>query len=345
MAVVVELAKGREHAEIPQYELSGTVSRCIQSMKDVQDGFKQREQTLRAERESFKVEMEMGQLELKTKEEVHKQRVEWEKERLKDDRRSFEVMKRTGAYEGDSGRQHVITIDVGGEKFRTDVRTLERHPDSIFPVVARNMDPHQPSHTPRVRTDVFIDRDSKHFRFILNYMRQGEEVFRGTALRGKDKYDLEEMICEARYYKLNGFMNLLKRHKVRLEAKPSSFANLLTEKLFFAPNLKVPPKYITTRQLLLKERNLAGIVFENVTFTHSVSFELSILDGAKFKQCRFDAAVNFTNADISRISFDHCVNVAPDRFTIDGNFASNCGVTVNPPVDLRQFSINYTHCK
>ena len=147
-------------------------------------------------------------------------------------------------------------------------------------------------------------------------MRQGEEVFRGTALRGKDKYDLEEMICEARYYRLNSFMNRLKRHKMRVE-QPISFKELLTEKCFSAPN----PRYETMQQLLFKERNMMGIVFENVHFKHPVSFEGSILDNAMFKHCRFDAVVTLTNANISRVSFYQCVNVTPDRFVMDGNIA------------------------
>ena len=285
---------------------SDRVAECIQFMTQVQGELVHQEKVLRKKQRDFEMKIKMGGLELQGKENAHKTRVHMEKVELRKNRAEFEELKCTCAFISETGKQHMITLDVGGDKFSTDVRTLERHPDSIFPRIARAMDGR---YLPRV----FIDRDSKHFRFILNYMRQGEEVFRGTALRGKDKYDLEEMICEARYYRLNGFMNRLKRHKMRVE-QPISFKELLTEKCFSAPN----PRYETMQQLFLKERNMMGIVFENVHFKHPVSFEGSILDDAMFKHCRFDAVVTLTNANISRVSFYQCVNVTPDRFVIDG---------------------------
>ena len=313
---------------------SDRVAECIQFMSQVQGEFVRQEQTLRERQRDFEMKMKVGELELQAKEDAHKNRVQMEKDGLRRERSEFEELKRICTSISETEKQHMITLDVGGDKFRTDVRTLERHPDSIFPRIARAIDR-------RYLPYVFIDRDSKHFRFILNYMRQGEEVFRGTALRGKDKYDLEEMICEARYYRLHGFMNLLKRHKMRLERKAISFKDLLAEKCFSAPNPKFP-RYETAQRLLLKERNMVGIVFENIHFKHIVSFEGSVLDGATFKHCRFDAVVTLTNADISHVSFDHCVNVSSDRFVMDGNLAEKWGVTINPQVDLKEFSVTYT---
>lgn len=320
---------------------SARITECIQFMTQVQGEYLNLEQSLREKEETFRKKVEMKERELETEKEVHKERVQKEKVDLGRERRDFQELKRRGIYVADSERQHVITLDVGGEKFRTDVRTLARHPDSIFPRLAGNVDPRSP------RSDVFIDRDSKHFRFILNYMRQGEEVFRGSALRGKDGYDLEEMICDARYYGLKSFMKYLERHKIRLEEKngrkpPINFGQLVNEKYFLPPNPRVLYcAYVTTKQLLFKGKNMKNIVFENVHFKHAVSFEGSLLNGAKFKQCRFDAVLDFTDADISNISFDHCVNVTPDRIIMNGDLAVKFGVTVNPYVDLSEFSLNY----
>ena len=294
---------------------------CGQLMMKVQEldrEFAQKEVALRQAREEFEREKE-----------THQTRVQWEKEELKERRLSFEEMKQASAYVADSEKEHLITIDVGGEKFRTDLRTLARHPDSIFPRVAHIAEQHQPPHKPR-SDNIFIDRDSKHFRFILNYMRQGEEVMRGTALRNKDKYDLEEMLCETRYYGLHGLQDLLKRHKIRMETNPLIFSGLVMDKYFAATNQQTL-KYATTKQILFKGMNMKNIVFESVHFKHIVSFEGSILEGAKFKQCRFDAAIKFTGADISRVSFDHCIGISQDRFEMDGKMAAKCGVTVNPP--------------
>ena len=73
-------------------------------------------------------------------------------------------------------------------------------------------------------------------------------------------------------------------HKIHIQMK---FEDLLAKKCFSAPIPKFP-RYETTQQLLLKERNMAGIVFENIHFNHNVSFEGSVLECAKF---RFDAVV------------------------------------------------------
>ena len=321
---------------------------CVQLMKKVQDldrEITQKEAALKQEKDEFHREKEIAEHKLKIDAETHRARVQWEKEELKERRRRFEEMKKASAYVADSQKEHFITIEVGGDKFRTDLRTLARHPESIFTAkVARITEQHRPPHKSRSdEPDIPIDRDSKHFRFILNYMRQGEEVMRGTALRKKDKYDLEEMLCETRYYGLHGLQDLLKRHKIRMETKPLIFLDIIIANSFAATNQKIPNalEYATTKQLLFKGTNMKDIVFESVHFKHTVSFEGSILEGAKFKQCRFDAAVKFTGADISRVSFDHCINVSPDRFAMDGKTAANCGVTVNPPVDLREFKTDY----
>ena len=340
---------------------------CVQLMKKIQEldrEFAQKEAALRQEKDEFQREKEHAEFKMKTDAEAHQARmqlekeqaecklktdvmthqtrVQWEKEDLKERRRSFEELKQASDFVADSQKEHLITIDVGGEKFRTDLRTLARHPDSIFPKVARMVGQHQPPHKPRSE-NIFIDRDSKHFRFILNYMRQGEEVMRGTALRNKDKYDFEELLCEVRYYRLHGLQDLLKRHMIRMETKPIKFQGLVIDNSFAATNQKIPNAlmYATTKQLLFKEMNMKDIVFESVHFKHTVSFEGSILEGAKFRQCRFDAAVKFTGADISRMCFDHCINVSPDRLEMDGKMAAKCGVTVNPSVDLREFSTDY----
>lgn len=317
---------------------SDRVQECIRFMTEVQGVFVEQEQSLRDREEAFLKRKEEEERELETTKDVHRQRAQKEKADLGIERRDFEEMKRTSAYVVDSERTHVITLDVGGDKFRTDARTLARHPDSIFPRLAESINPRR-----QPRTEVFIDRDSKHFRFILNYMRQGEEVFRGTALRGKDKFDLEEMICEARYYRLDNFMKYLKRHKIRLEEKPIPFQQLVHEKYFLAPNPRVPNSmYVTTQQLSFKGKNMTNILFEKVHFKHVVSFEGSILNGAKFRQCRFDAFVDFTDADMSNIIFDYCTNFIPNRIIMNGKLAAKFGVVVNPGVDLNEFSINYT---
>ena len=141
------------------------------------------------------------------------ERVREEREALKEEQRIFEDMKRRSAFIM-GGAEQLIVLDVGGEKFKTDMRTLAHHSDSIFPDIVRAFLQSNQSrtHCPTV----FIDRDSVHFRFILNFMRQGKEVMNGTALRKADHCLLDEMICEACYYGLTQLVRLLEQCKARL---------------------------------------------------------------------------------------------------------------------------------
>ena len=317
------------------------IEQCVLQLSETQAYIRDKEERLKEERRGFEIEKARKEQELKRAVEIHEERVAAAKDGLKKERKAFEETKtRASLFSVAEKETHIITLNVGGEKFWTDIRTLQGQRDSFFPDLVKIIGDRRKD---RNETCVFIDRDSKHFRFILNYMRQGEEVVRLTALHGKD--DLEEMICEARYYRLNGFMKLLERHRVRLaHEKPTTFANLVSKKYFKIPiNLSLqnqPPE--TTQQNLFKNMNMAGIEFECVHFKHTVSFEGSILVGAKFKRCRFDAIINFADADITNVSFDHCVHATPDRFMLDGVVAEKCRVTFNPPVDLSKYSITYT---
>ena len=314
----------------------GKIDYCLKQLSETQTYIKEKVSELKVENERLLMETHRKDIELKREKAIHDKRVAMEREELAREREDFEEMKKEDETVLEDGKTHMVELNVGGDKFTTDIRTLLRHKDSIFPRLLKDFDRSRPL------TKVFVDRDSKHFRFILNYMRQGEEVFRCTALRGKDALDIEEMICEARYYRLSGFMKLLERHRVRLVHKvPVSFMNLVTNKFFKSPTTQNQP-FQTTKQLTFKGENMEGMVFENVYFTYRVSFEHSILSNAKFKHCTFCDIVDFTNAEISNVLFDHCDKATPDRFLMDGREAEKCRVTFNPPVDLRQFSITYT---
>ena len=311
------------------------ITQCLQALSETQRYIQQQEQDLQREKAEFDIIMTRKKLELKSKEDVHEQRVKMAKEDLKKEIDSFEETKRVGQNAVATTRQ-VITIDVGGEKFYTDIRTLEKQQQSLFPILIENIDRHSSR-----STYIFIDRDSKHFRFILNYMRQGEEVIHGSVLCKKDKFELDEMISEARYYRLNGLIKLLQRHKIPLvQSRPITFKDLHNEKYFMTGGNLLLKRYETTRELRFEKKHMTAIVFENVHFRHFVSFEGSILNNAKFVQCQFDQVISFVDADISHVCFDNCVNAMSDRLILDGTLAKKVGVAFIPSVDWSHFTVN-----
>ena len=319
----------------------------MEKVNEVERHFDQCERDLKQQREEMErvheeheraLETEKQRLweEVEQEKQKHESMMRWEKEKLQQEIKAFEELKseaRDSALAAIGARDEVLTIEVGGDKFRTSLSTLARHPDSnLLQLAVRvlkdyNKEKDKPKH-------IFIDRDSKHFKLILNFLRQGEEVLRGSSLRGADRHTLHDILCEARYYQLTELEHLIQRHMITLD-KPIDLQHLITTERCFTSvraGTTPAPKYITTKSILLKEKNLTGITFDRVHFKHSTSFEGSVLAKAKFKECFFEAAINFTNADLYQASFDHCEGVCfGERILLRG--ANMTGVTFNPPLD------------
>ena len=282
-------------------------------------------------------------IDLEKRECKHKisQRIKWEKEELQREKRELENMKSRAAAINPSSQGRII-LDVGGDKFKTELRTLLHHPNSLFQELVRvyEAERHRPSHRPQSEDNViFIDRDSKHFRLILNFMRQGGEVLRGSALKSADRYMLYDILCEVKYYRLAELERLIQRRVVALD-RPLAFDQIASK---FQPMKKPssatkaagdanPYVFTTSQSIMLKEKNLTGVIFDRVHFQHPTSFERSILQKAEFRGCFFDAAINFTDCDLYGATFDHCKGVLlEEHLLITGACMEK--VTFNPPLD------------
>jgi len=86
-----------------------------------------------------------------------------------------------------------VLLDIGGYHFSTSVNTLTSIPNSYF---GRMFSGPYPSHMINEDGRYFLDRDGRHFRHILNYMRDPESF----ALTLKVKQDLEDFRKEAQFY-------------------------------------------------------------------------------------------------------------------------------------------------
>ena len=205
-----------------------------------------------------------------------------------------------------------ITLEIGGEKFRTQVGTLLKYQDSIFPRLLRTLQEHSPG---KRNGTIFIDRDSKHFKFILNFMRQGEEVMRGTVMnsRNVDEYVLNEIVAEVRYYKLPELERLVERHRICMKQPKYPDMNALVRHGYLTTTIpptmqrkEQPFKYMTSKpDTHFRDENFSGVVFERVNF-RQISFEGCVLRKATFKECAFQQMANFKNADLYEAKFEHC---------------------------------------
>lgn len=118
------------------------------------------------------------------------------------DRKQFEDEKQEAARQNEIRERHV-TLCVGGSHFTTTLTTLRRDPDSMLGVMFSGR------HTTSTMADgsYFIDRDPTHFRYVLNFMRDGPCVLppndaSTASLR-------RELLVEAQYYQIQGMIDAL----------------------------------------------------------------------------------------------------------------------------------------
>ncbi|CAH9089398.1 unnamed protein product [Cuscuta epithymum] len=92
----------------------------------------------------------------------------------------------------------MIRLNIGGKKFCTTVDTLtQREPDSMLAAMFSGR--HTLCQDPE-KGYIFIDRDGKHFRHILNWLRDG-------IVPNMKDFEYSELLREAEYYQLLGLVD------------------------------------------------------------------------------------------------------------------------------------------
>ena len=97
----------------------------------------------------------------------------------------------------------IVKLNVGGKRFTTSLQTLTKDPNSMLAAMFSSR------HEVQTTEDgfFFIDRDGTYFRFILNYLRNGELILpEGVTF-------LAELEAEAKFYQVQGLLDELKTIK------------------------------------------------------------------------------------------------------------------------------------
>jgi len=89
----------------------------------------------------------------------------------------------------------VVEVNVGGKIFTTTLQTLSRDPTLLSSVTNAKRDK---------AGRAFIDRDPTHFRWILNYLRDGYLVTMPATLQER-----LELLTEVRFFQLQNLADLL----------------------------------------------------------------------------------------------------------------------------------------
>ncbi len=251
-------------------------------------------------------EMEQKQMQKMAELETAKQLLESERKDLENEK--LKLKESQNIADEISEKQNPITLEVGGDKFRTQIATLVKQIESIFPKLVKTLQERTPDKTNRI---IFIDRDSKHFKFILNYIRQGPSVMKGTVVNSKnaDEYFLNEILEEIRYYRLPELEKLVQWKQTGL--KPTIDLQTLVRQKFLSAQIlqqlqrRVKPfKYMSTKKEW-KEQNLSHLLFESVIF-NDVLFKCCVLAKATFRECTFIGATTFKSTDFTGTRFENC---------------------------------------
>ena len=95
-----------------------------------------------------------------------------------------------------------VVLNIGGQCFHTSMVTLGAEPNSILGLLSVKDCPMRPH-----RNCYYFDRDPAHFKFILNYLRNGAHLEMLT-LPHEKRY-LLELLTEARFFRVQGLVKII----------------------------------------------------------------------------------------------------------------------------------------
>ncbi|XP_065914482.1 uncharacterized protein [Dysidea avara] len=238
---------------------------------------------------------------------VEKDKQKWEEENIK--------INSTSTFHG-----QVIDLNVGGTHYSTSRSTLTKHPESMLGVMFSGR--HDLETMKCSDGSYFIDRDGTHFRHILNYLRDGEEVVQYFP---KSTEALHEILHKATYYQLEGLVDALNAIITR-ELSVFPYGKYLNEFRYYNYSEKSDYQLCSKQAVSYKDTNMRGSFFDGVKFEHPASFINCNFTGYGFINCCFLSDVTFENCIldgtvftnivglVARVSF---INTKTDYITFD----------------------------
>ncbi|XP_065835005.1 uncharacterized protein [Oscarella lobularis] len=249
------------------------------------------EELMSRKRREFRDEMEAERKELTAEKAAAMGEIRKEREKLEEQKKAME-----GVYKFQSSK---IKLDIGGTKFTTSLETLCSEPGSMLEAMFSGR------HKLIQDEDgyYFIDRDGTHFRYILNYLRDG--IVKEGCLPS-DPQIVKELEVEADFYQLQGLLKFLEGRG--LPAVPQDDVDSCFRSkacTFYSQNGSLlQGSWVAKKQVTYKFKNLSGLDFSSRKFTYGASFVGSILRKANFRNSLL-TNVDFTNADLRDADFEN----------------------------------------
>ncbi|XP_065914490.1 BTB/POZ domain-containing protein KCTD21-like [Dysidea avara] len=226
----------------------------------------------------------------KDKQQVDQEKKKWEEEKAK--------VNNTFLFHGP-----IIDLNVGGTRYSTSRSTLTKYPESMLGVMFSGR--HDLEAMKCSDGSFFIDRDGTHFRLILNYLRDGEEVVRWYP---KSFEALQEIFCEAKYYQLEGLINALKPlvREVDVVSQNDILLNFTSGDGSYNTDYSggsFDVSYDSMQAISYKVKSMKKLYFSNLKFVYPVSFISCDLTNASFSYCCFESDVVFEDCILDNTTF------------------------------------------
>lgn len=247
---------------------------------------------------------------------------QWERDNLRKDRDEFEAVK-CATLQIAHIQPEIVEIVVGGKRFETTPLTLLRCNDCTLAVALLNMNRFNPG-----KDRITIDRDPTHFEKILNFLRD-ENSLVWLQQPNLSIADIKEVKLEAEYYKLKPLVRVLSWEVISRESPAVTdfeACGFRTMRGTRPGSSQMVVVYKTTQNLDLRNMNFESVRFASVYFNHPTQFNGSLLKGAVFTGCQFNAAVDFTDVNMTGAKFLGCHGLlTPDQaFLLDGAKGTAC---------------------
>ncbi|KAK6182068.1 hypothetical protein SNE40_009832 [Patella caerulea] len=106
-----------------------------------------------------------------------------------------------------------IYLNIGGKKFETSVSTMSSDPSSLLAGMVEPNSPFKPYYVEDILC-YFLDRNPRYFEIILDYLRN-INISPVAHLLPSNSFELEAILCEARFYLLGGLEKLVEERLKR----------------------------------------------------------------------------------------------------------------------------------
>ena len=236
----------------------------------------------------------------KDRQEMDKEKQKWEEEKT--------LMDKKFIFNGPR-----IVLDVGGMHYSTSRSTLTKYPESMLGVMFSGR--HDLETMQCKDGSFFIDRDGTHFRHILNYLRDGEEVVESFP---KSIDILLELVREAKFYQLDGLASSLrpllrendvvKQNQITvlfLSGNGTYYIDYQDDNPNYYGGNPISISYHSKDKIAFKCKNMRGLSFTNMKFAHAVSFIDCDLTQATFQYCCFESDAIFEDCVLDDTTFSY----------------------------------------